>query len=124
MIEIRKKFICVVTGNNCYKYLTLEDSLRAFNEVQSGIDAQGAVISTEYSCHCWTTDVVQLVIGTAQGEIIVCNMNGEFLISVPDAPGSPLNCIQPWGRGIILAGEGGMIYPYETTLNESQIYRR
>ena len=76
-------------------------------------------MSTDYMCHCWTTDVVQLVIGTSQGEIIVCNMNGEFVINVPDAPRSPVNCISSWGRGIILAGEGGKIYPYESTQNES-----
>ena len=46
-------------------------------------------------------------------------MNGEFMINVPNAPGMRIDCIQAWSRGLILAGEDGMIFPYEITQNES-----
>ena len=63
------------------------------------------------------------------GEILVCNMSGEFVILVPDSPGLRtqdglrIECITSYSRGLILAGEEGMIFAFEATSNESQIYR-
>ena len=60
-------------------------------------------------------DTIQYVIGTALGEILVVNMRGEFLLSVPQCPGMRIDCILPWTRGLICAGPDGMIFPYEAT---------
>ena len=51
-----------------------------------------------------------MVVATAVGDIIVCNMSGEFIILVPDSPsmrvedGLRIDCITPYSRGLILAG--------------------
>jgi len=56
-------------------------------------------------------------------------MNGEFVIQVPDSPslrmqdGIRIDTMVPYLRGLILAGEKGMIFPFEATSNESQVYR-
>ena len=56
-------------------------------------------------------------------------MQGEFVIQVPDSPslrvedGLRLDCITPYSRGLILAGSEGMIFVFEATSNENQIYR-
>ena len=67
---------------------------------------------------------MQLAVATADGDVLVCNMKGDFIISVPDAPhGQRIDSIMPYSRGLLLAGEGGMIWPYEATSHEAQIYR-
>ena len=94
---IRSSLVCLVTGMDCFKYLTLEENLRSFVEAHGALDTQGVQLSTEYTCHSWTRDTgIGLVLATAQGEFIVCSMTGEFIISVPDAPGIRIDCIVPW----------------------------
>ena len=64
------------------------------------------------------------MVATAGGNIIVCNMKGEFVISVPEAPfGQRIDSVVAYSRGLLFAGEGGMIWPYEATAQETQIYR-
>lgn len=83
-----------------------------------------ADVSTEYTCHCWAKDPVQLIVATANGDILVCAMTGEFMMYVPASPqGSRIDCVIPYSRGLIFSGEGGMIWPFESTSNESQVYR-
>ena len=51
-------------------------------------------------------------------------MRGEFVLSVPQAPmGQRIDCILAYSRGLLLAGEAGMIWPFEATANEAQLYR-
>lgn len=104
--------------------------MRSVVSSYDSIEAAGAPsgdFSTEFTCHEWSQDPIQLVMGTAKGEIIVCSMKGEFLLSVPDAPrflsGEPhdvrIDICRSYNRGLIFAGEGGMIWPYEATGHES-----
>ena len=66
---------------------------------------------------------------TAVGDILVCNLNGEFIIHVPDSPGLRvdggirIDAMVAYDRGIILSGEQGMIFPFENTPNENLVYR-
>ena len=109
--------------------MKIEENFRAFNVVHSELATGDSTISTAYTCHCWAKDTVQLVVGTAKGDILVCNMNGEFIIQIPDSPGLRMDdgiridCIEPYSRGLIVAGEHGMIFPFEATSNENQVYR-
>ena len=65
LYQIRTNMICLVTGVDTYKYLTLEENLRSFNEVHAELDTSGQEVSTEYTCHTWTKGTVQLVLATA-----------------------------------------------------------
>ena len=78
--------VCIVTGFDTYKYMKLEENFKTFNVVHSELNA-GEGVSTEYTCHTQASDTVQFVIGTAQGEILVVSMRGEFILSVPECPG-------------------------------------
>ena len=107
--------------------MKIDESFRTFNVVHSALATGRSDISTAYTCHAWAKDTVQLVVCTAVGDILVCNMNGEFIIQVPDSPGLSvdhagirIDCIVPYSRGLILAGgEQGMIFPFEATTNEN-----
>lgn len=37
--------------------------------------------------------------------------------------GLRIECIQPYSRGLIFAGDQGMIFAFEATSNENQVYR-
>ena len=107
--------------------MKIDESFRTFNVVHSALATGRSDISTAYTCHAWAKDTVQLVVCTAVGDILVCNMNGEFILQVPDSPGLSvdysgirIDCIVPYSRGLILAGgEQGMIFPFEATTNEN-----
>lgn len=43
-------------------------------------------LGSNYTSHCWTKDPIKLVVTTAQGDILVCAMSGEFNTYVRDAP--------------------------------------
>ena len=115
---------CVVTGTDCYQYMKVAENLREFNVTHQGLQT-GQDISTDYTCHTWAKDQTQLVVATAKGDILVCKMDGEFLILVPDSPGLQLEdglrieCITPYSRGLILAGQDGTIFAFEATSNEN-----
>ena len=70
-----QNMVCVVTGSKTYKYMKIEDNMRAINEVHSELRTPSAVqISDEYTCHTWAKDQVQLVVCTAEGDVMVCSM--------------------------------------------------
>ena len=117
--------VVVVTGSKTYNYLKLGENLKSIEQVHSSIpQVEQMGIAPEYTCHTWAKDTVQLVVATASGHIIVCNMKGELVISVPEAPiGSRIDSMITYSRGLLFAGEDGMIWPFEATAHESQIYR-
>ena len=45
------------------------------------------------------------------------------MISVPEAPGMRIDSVVAYSRGLLFAGQDGMIWPYEATAHEAQIYR-
>ena len=77
---------CVVTGTDTYQYMKIEENFRAFDVKHQELTTGREDISTAYTCHTWAKDTTQLVVATAVGDILVCNMNGEFIIQVPDSP--------------------------------------
>jgi len=84
MAQIMQDQVIVVTGSKTFSYLKLEENMRSIVQVHGELDTRQA--SDEYTCHTWAKDSVQLVIGTAEGEILVANMRGEFVICVPTSP--------------------------------------
>ena len=116
--------VCVVTGSQCYKYLKLEENLRSIVPVHDSITAAGGdgTFSDEFTCHEWSVEPLQLVLATAEGNIIVCGLRGEFILSVPNAPGMRIDCMRSYSRGLIFTGEDGMIWPYEATAHEGQLF--
>ena len=123
-MNVMSEMVVVVTGPDTYRYIKLEDNMRSLNQVHGSLETGGQVESTDYTCHCWAKDTVQLVIATGNGDILVASMNGQFKIRVPRAPvGYRIDSMIAYARGIIFAGEQGLIWPYETTSNESQVYR-
>lgn len=51
------KMVCVVTGTNTYRFLTLEENMKSFKENHSQIVPRGHEnISTDYTAHCWAKD--------------------------------------------------------------------
>lgn len=120
---------CVVTGTNTFQFMKVEENFRSFNVLKNELETGRSDISTAYTCHAWAKDTTQLVVATAVGDILVCSMNGEFIIQVPDSPslrmqsGIRIETMVPYLRGLILAGDKGMIFPFEATSNESQVYR-
>ena len=119
------QMVCVITGQNTYKYLKLEDNMRAFKETHSQLVPHGRDnISTDYTAHCWAKDLVQLIVATANGDILVCAMSGEFLIYIPGSPqGHRIDCLVPYSRGFIATGQDGYIWPFEQSQLENVVYR-
>ena len=80
-------------------------------------------VSSDYTAHCWTKDPIKLVVINTKGDIIVCQMSGEFQAYVRDSPfAQRLECILPYSRGFYIGGQDGRIYQYESTPDENVIY--
>ena len=51
-------------------------------------------------------------------------MSGEFLCLVPNSPtGQRIDSVVPFSRGLIFAGERGMIWPYVGEDDEMVVYK-
>lgn len=104
----------VVTGHDTYKFFELDgENIEAKH---SQLNKKDPDLSTEYTCHTWTSDGLLLVC-TAAGEIIVCESTGEYKCVVPDSPlqGFRIECIAGFVKGFIVAGDNGQIFIYEKT---------
>lgn len=73
--------------------------------------------STQYACHIWTKDA-QLVVATEQGELLLCKYTGEMTQKIDHSPGKRIICMTVFNRGIIVGGEDGRIWVYETVNSE------
>jgi len=66
-----------------------------------------------------------LIVCTEVGEIIVCNDDGSYEASIPEAPMNDfkIEAIVPFSRGFIVAGNG-LIYAYERSEGDTRtLYR-
>lgn len=66
------------------------------------------------------------VVGTSNGELILINKNCEFIKIVDTSLVNNCNieCIIPYSKGFIVAGDNFTIYFYEATFDEQTIYAR
>ena len=122
LAHIMADMVCVVTGQNTYKFMKMEENLRSFKELHSQLRPRGRqVVSQQYTAHCWAKDKIQLVIATATGDMIVCNMSGEFIICIQlnkPSYGMRIDALYPYSRGIIATGQDGYIWPFEASKEE------
>jgi hypothetical protein len=112
----------IVTGNDTYKYYKIEEN--EFEAEHTQLNNKDMDITTRYSCHCWMTDG-RLIVCTEVGEIILIETDGSYLGAIMDdsiEPGFKIECVIPFGRGFIIAGNG-LIYAFEKTEDSSQPYR-
>lgn len=81
-------------------------------------------ISNNYTCHLWLPDGKCLVC-TDQGEILLLEQ-GDFKFMLQDSPGEGfyIECIQPYKRGFIIAGDNGTILMYERGEEPKNPYQR
>jgi hypothetical protein len=77
------------------------------------------------------SDNAKLIILTYEGDIIVCDNNGEFQEYVQESPirTNPmedirLTSIQPFQRGMIVSGSGNKVFCYESTDDPKVAYRQ
>ena len=99
--------VCVVTGTDMYKFMRTPD-LSSFDVHHTQLRPPREGISTDYTCHVWTKDTMQLVVCTAKGDIMLVNHSGEFQLFIPGAPeGVCIDTILAYSHGFIVGGEGG-----------------
>ena len=122
--KVGQDFACVVTGSYTYKYIKITADLKSNDEMHSQLLPHGRdEVSQEYTSHAWAKDTVQLIVTTANGDILVCAMSGEFLILIPDSPrGCRIDSICPHSQGVIFGGADGMIWLYNSSENEHVVY--
>lgn len=120
----------VVTGPETFRYLTVAADNRDFTITQQELFANapdGHEVSKDYTCHVWTKDTMQLLVCTSDGDMILCNHAGEFLLYIPDSPfnegPSCIDSIFAYSRGVIVAGDNGFIWAFEASSSEEAPYK-
>ena len=83
----------VVTGEQTYAFMTLksEQNTHSFELLQDELQAvspDGHMVSKNYTCHTWTKDpaAMFLLVGTAEGDMLICDFQGLFKVYVEDSP--------------------------------------
>ncbi|EGR29835.1 WD repeat protein [Ichthyophthirius multifiliis] len=80
-------------------------------------------LSQDYTCHTWLQkeNSIFLVVCTANGEIILCDENAEFLQVLKDSPVNSqkqafrIECISSFGKGFIIGAKDATIFVYKGT---------
>jgi len=116
--------IVLVTGNSVYKfYRVLENNILKPTHTQ--ILKKDSHISNNYTCHTWLPDG-RLLVCTDKGEIMLLEMNGDWKMSLNEAPGDDfyIECIQTYQKGFIIAGDNGQIMIYEKSEDPKNPYNK
>jgi len=76
--------------------------------MSSALSKKEAHISSNYTCHCWLPDG-KFLIGTDQGEILLCEKDGELKMDLKEAPGDGfyIQTMKAYDKGFIIAGDRG-----------------
>lgn len=99
-----------------------------FETHYSTLDVAGpnvpAKVSDNYTCHTWIKDTARVVVCTDAGDILLTDAEGKFLAYIPESPRN--NCriesVTPAQHGLVVAGQNGWIWPYNSTTNETQYF--
>ena len=129
-MKIGAELKIAVTGTDTFRYISVSPGDNKVTMVQTELGARAPddhEVSTDYTCHVWTKDTNQLLICTAEGDMLLCNHGGEFIRYIPDSG----NCIAPnridsitaYSRGVIAAGEDGLIWAFEGSTSDEAPYR-
>ena len=99
--------IILVSGKSCYWYFKIQDntSLKPIHQSMKNKDPH---VSNNYTAHLWLGDG-RLLVGTDQGEIMLCDTNGECKHLLKECPGEGFNitCMKLYMKGFIIGGDGG-----------------
>jgi hypothetical protein len=115
----------LVTGNNTYKYFEIRDnsSLRATYSQLS--KKENNHLSSNYTAHCWLPEG-KFLVGTDQGQIMLCLANGEFKGVLADSPGEGfyIETIRTYSKGFIIGGDQGKMMVFMSTGEVNNPYTR
>lgn len=75
----------LITGPSTYKFFRIQET-QNLKQTASALTKKEAHISSNYTCHCWLPEG-KFLIGTDQGEILLCEPNGELKMDLKEAPG-------------------------------------
>jgi len=112
-----------VTGNQTYKYYQNKDGNLQIQTRQIA-KKEYSHISQNYTAHCWLPEG-KILVGTDQGQIILCENNGEIKRPIADYPGDGFHIekIIPYSKGFIIVGDRGQMIVYATNGDASEPYR-
>lgn len=118
-------FISCVGKNifKCFRFQAVEGdtntakgfTLRCLSNILVNAPAE---ISQHFTCHAWMNNVDHFVVATGNGELLVCDEQGDYQISLKNCPKSLfkndifIEVIMPTSKGFIVGGENAMIYIY------------
>jgi hypothetical protein len=82
-------------------------------------------ISQNYTAHCWMPDS-RILVGTDQGQIILCEPTGDVKRPLPEFPGDGfyIEKIMPYSKGFIVVGDKGQMMVYITTGEANNPYQQ
>jgi len=82
-------------------------------------------ISQNYTAHCWLPEG-KILVGTDQGQIILCENNGEIKRPLNDYPGDGfyIEKIMTYSKGFIIVGDKGQMMVYITTGEPNNPYQQ
>ena len=82
-------------------------------------------ISQNYTAHCWMPDG-KILVGTDQGQIIICQATGEVHRPLSDYPGDGfyIEKIITYSKGFIIVGDKGQLMVYITTGEPNNPYQQ
>lgn len=117
----------VVTGEQTYRFMKLSQDLHTIELVSQELAAaapDGHEVSRHYTTHTWTKDQMLLLVCTAEGDMLLCGQQGEFLRWLEDSPyGVAIHTMYSFSRGLIVAGAGGCIWAFEGSTDEARPYK-
>ena len=82
-------------------------------------------ISQNYTAHTWLSDG-RILVGTDQGQIILCEPNGDVKRPLNDYPGDGfyIEKIITYQRGFIIVGDKGQIMVYLNTGEPNNLFQQ
>jgi hypothetical protein len=76
---------------------------------------QGRKISNNFTCHAWSSSTGHVLINTDNGEMIVCENNGQYKAFVLDCrQGTSIDACIPLSNGFLIA-QGPLFSIYRTS---------
>jgi hypothetical protein len=98
--------VLLVTGLNVFWcFRILENGVLKANQTSLKKEAH---VSNNYTAHLWLPEG-RLLVATDQGEIMLCEQNGEYKMLLPESPGEGFHimCMHPFSKGFICGGDQG-----------------
>ena len=70
MTPVGSEQVVIVTGQNCFNYMKIEENMRSINMIYDSIEAAGGdnTISEDFTCHVWVKEPsLRVVVAAANG---------------------------------------------------------